>query len=46
LAVPTKFLQDDKVKEFIEVIKSEGFKDELEKLGGYEYEDIGKIVKV
>jgi putative molybdopterin biosynthesis protein len=46
LAVPTKFLQDDKVKEFIEVIKSEGFKDELEKLGGYEYEDIGRIVKV
>jgi putative molybdopterin biosynthesis protein len=46
LAVPTKFLQDDKVREFIEVIKSEGFKDELEKLGGYEYEDIGRIVKV
>lgn len=46
LAVPTKFLQDDKVIEFIEVIKSEGFKNELKRLGGYEYEDIGRIVKV
>jgi len=46
LAVPTKFLQDDKVKEFIEVIKGDKFISELERLGGYEYDDIGRIITV
>lgn len=44
IAVLTKYLKDDKVKEFIEVIKGKEFKDELIKLGGYEFEDIGKIL--
>ena len=34
LAVPTKLLQDDKVKEFIEVIRSDKFISELEKARG------------
>ncbi len=46
LAVPTKLLQDDKVKEFIEVIRSDKFISELERLGGYEYDGIGRIIKV
>lgn len=46
LAVPTKLLQDDKVKEFIEVIRSDKFISELKRLGGYEYDGIGRIIKV
>jgi putative molybdopterin biosynthesis protein len=46
LAVPTNLLQDDKVKEFIEVIRSDKFISELDRLGGYEYDGIGRIIKV
>ncbi|MBP1744374.1 MAG: putative molybdopterin biosynthesis protein [Firmicutes bacterium] len=46
LAVPTKFLQDDKVKEFIEVIRSDKFISELNRLGGYEHEGIGRVIAV
>jgi putative molybdopterin biosynthesis protein len=46
LAVPTKLLQDDKIKEFIEVIRSDKFISELERLGGYEHDGIGRIIKV
>lgn len=46
LAVPTNLLQDDKVKEFIEVIRSDKFISELNRLGGYEYDGIGRIIIV
>ena len=46
LAVPTNLLQDDKVKEFIEVIRSDKFIGELNRLGGYEYDGIGRIITV
>lgn len=44
IAVMTKYLEDPRVKEFIEVIKSNKFKQELQRLGGYEYDEIGKII--
>lgn len=44
--VPRDFLSLDIITEFIEVIKSHEFKDELLKLGGYDYTDIGKIIEV
>ncbi|MGE5628967.1 MAG: molybdopterin biosynthesis protein [Solirubrobacterales bacterium] len=44
IAVLTKFMEDDKVKELIQVIKSEKFIQELKRLGGYEFDEIGKII--
>jgi len=46
IAVPTEFLEDDRVKEFIEVIKSDKFISELRRLGGYEFDEIGKIIAI
>lgn len=45
IAVPNEYLEMDSIKEFIEVLKSEEFKAELLRLGGYDYKDIGKILK-
>jgi putative molybdopterin biosynthesis protein len=44
--VPREYLSLDIIIEFIEVIKSNEFKDELLKLGGYDCTDIGKIIEV
>ena len=44
IAVPLQYLKLDMIKEFIEVIKSREFKNELDKLGGYDYCDIGTII--
>ena len=45
-AVLTKNLEDDKVKKFVEVIKSQKLHKKLEKLGGYAYSNLGKIINV
>jgi putative molybdopterin biosynthesis protein len=45
-AVPVEFLDMDMIKEFIKVIKTDEFKGELDKLGGYDYTDIGEIIKL
>jgi putative molybdopterin biosynthesis protein len=45
-AMPAEFLDMDMVKEFIKVIKSDEFKGELDKLGGYDYTNIGEIIEV
>ncbi|MEK6266835.1 MAG: molybdopterin biosynthesis protein, partial [Clostridium sp.] len=45
-AVPLEFLDMDMVSEFIKVIKSNEFKSELDKLGGYNYSDIGEIIEL
>ncbi|AAK79979.1 putative molybdopterin biosynthesis protein [Clostridium acetobutylicum] len=42
-AIPKEFLKMDVVKKFIEVIQSNEFKRELDKIGGYNYENIGSI---
>lgn len=43
-AIPREILDLDIMKEFIQVIKSNEFKVELDRLGGYDYTDIGQIV--
>lgn len=44
IAVPTEYLELDMIKKFIEILKSKEFKMELDRLGGYDYSDIGKII--
>jgi len=41
--VPYEYLNDERVKRFLEIISSEKFKRELDKLGGYTYEHIGEL---
>lgn len=43
-AIPKDFLKLDIIKEFIEIIKSDNFKKQLDILGGYDYTNIGKII--
>ena len=45
-AIPRKFLELPQVWEFIKVLKSPEFKEKLDELGGYTYQDIGEIVVV
>ena len=45
-AVPSEFLNMDMIKEFISIIKSDEFKSELDKLGGYDYSEIGEIIEL
>lgn len=45
-AIPQKFLEIPDVQSFIKVIQSENFKKRLEKLGGYRYDQIGKVIIV
>lgn len=45
-AVPKKFINSDLISAFIDVITSYEFKEELVRLGGYSYEEIGKIVDI
>lgn len=44
--VPFESLEDDRIKKFIEVIKSGEFKDILESLGGYGFRNTGEIIIV
>jgi len=46
IALPTKYLELSMVKEFLEVLKSSEFKRELDRLGGYDYSDIGNIIRI
>jgi putative molybdopterin biosynthesis protein len=45
-AVPEKYLELDMFKQFINIIKSEEFKDILMDLGGYGAEGIGEIILI
>lgn len=45
-AIPEKFLELDMINEFIKTITSEEFKKNLNELGGYDYRNIGKIIRV
>lgn len=44
IAVPAEFLEMDIIKEFLKVLESSELKAELDRLGGYDYSDIGKII--
>jgi putative molybdopterin biosynthesis protein len=46
LAVPAEYLETDLIKDLIEVMKSSDFKQQLDKLGGYDYSKIGTVVLV
>jgi len=42
--VPYRYLKDKRVVEFLSVIKSEEFKTRINRLGGYEIENIGEVI--
>ena len=44
LAIPEEYLELDIIKEFIETIKSEEFKEKLDELGGYDYSYTGTVI--
>ena len=44
--VPKKYIETDLINKFIEIMKSKEFTNELDKLGGYKYDTIGKIVDI
>lgn len=44
LAIPEEYLELDIIKELLQVIKSEEFLKEIDKLGGYDYSDIGTVI--
>jgi len=44
IAIPVEYLELEGVKQFLEVINSEEFKNELDKLGGYDYSNLGEII--
>ena len=43
-AVPRSYLELNMLKEFIKILKSDKFKERLDKLGGYDYSNIGRII--
>lgn len=44
LAIPKEFLELDMIKAFLETAESSEFKKELDKLGGYDYSGLGRII--
>ncbi len=44
--LPYELLEDERVKEFIRTLKSQEFKERVEALGGYGFENIGEIIVV
>ncbi|MGH4139752.1 molybdopterin biosynthesis protein [Clostridium sp.] len=45
-AVPVEVLNTNMIREFIKVIRGDDFKRELDKLGGYDYSEIGEIIEI
>lgn len=44
LAIPEEYLELDTIKELIHVMRSEEFLKEIDKLGGYDYSEIGIVI--
>ncbi|MPN30108.1 hypothetical protein SDC9_177566 [bioreactor metagenome] len=44
IAIPEEYIETNIIKEFIETIKSNEFKNELKKLGGYDCSKTGEII--
>lgn len=44
IAVPDQYLELGMIRELLEVLKSREFLSELDRLGGYDYSEIGKII--
>lgn len=45
-AIISEFLEDEKIKRFIEILKSKEFSVMLESLGGYKIEEPGRIINI
>jgi len=45
-AIPTKYVNEDMIQQFIKTLKSSKFKAALDELGGYKLEDTGEIVRI
>ena len=45
-AIPVRFLECDQIKRFLEILTSEEFRQELDRLGGYGYARIGEIIRI
>jgi putative molybdopterin biosynthesis protein len=46
IAVPEEYLQHEMIQSFIKVITSSEFKEELKRLGGYDFTEIGKVILI
>lgn len=44
--VPYELLEDERIKKFIEIIKSDKFKEILKSLGGYGFRSTGEIIRI
>ncbi|HHV39441.1 MAG TPA: molybdopterin biosynthesis protein [Tepidimicrobium sp.] len=44
--LPYKMLEDKRIKEFLDVLKSNEFIERVASLGGYEFEDIGEVIAI
>ncbi|MFZ5966385.1 MAG: molybdopterin biosynthesis protein [Bacillota bacterium] len=44
--IPMKYLEEEKVQLFLNVLRSEELKQQLEKMGGYRFENMGEIVYI
>ncbi|WZL72126.1 molybdopterin biosynthesis protein [Clostridiaceae bacterium 35-E11] len=45
-AIPSKYLKEEKIQLFIEILQSKEFKEAIEKLGGYGIENAGEVIRV
>lgn len=45
-AIPAKFMETEQVQHFLDVLRSEEFAKELEKLGGYGHANTGEIIRI
>lgn len=45
-AIPAEYLNDDKIQLFIEILKNKEFQTEIEKLGGYKFDQAGEVIKI
>ncbi len=43
-AIPKKYIDDDNIKAFLNVLQSDEFKERMDKIGGYSYENIGEHI--
>lgn len=46
LAIPEEYMDTDIIKEFLETIKSDEFKQKLLEIGGYDFSNTGTIIKI
>jgi len=46
LAIPTEFLEMDNVKKLLDIMRSDEFKREVDRLGGYDTSNIGTILHI